>query len=129
MVQKSPVRSVAQGPDFESGETFNSADYPRHLENYVLPTLGSTEVRLIQTENIQLIHSGLRSQVSPRTIWNVKATVSMMWRVAKAWSHTEEDVSHGLDLPNVPGPRQPFLTAAQMGRIIRNAAKAQATLY
>jgi len=100
-----------------------------HLENYLLPTLGSTEVRMIQTENIQSILSGLRSRVSPKTIRNVKATVSMMWRIAKAWGYTEEDVSHGLDLPHVPRPKQPFLTAAQMGRIIRNAAKAQATLY
>jgi len=100
-----------------------------HLENYLLPTLGSTEVRMIQTENIQSILSGLRSRVSPKTIRNVKATVSMMWRIAKAWGYTEEDVSHGLDLPHVPRPKQPFLTAAQMGRIIRTAAEPQATFY
>jgi integrase len=100
-----------------------------HLKNYLLPALGNTEVRLIQTENVQSILSNLRSRVSPKTIRNVKATVSMMWRIAKAWGYTEEDVSSGLDLPHVPRPKQPFLTATQMGRIIRIATEPQATFY
>jgi len=100
-----------------------------HLKNYLLPTLGRTEVRLIQTENIQSILSNLRSRVSPKTIRNVKATVSMMWRIAKAWGYTEEDVSHGLDLPHVARPKQPFFTVAQMGRIIKTASEPQATFY
>jgi len=52
-----------------------------------------------------------------------------MWRIAKAWGYTEVDVSSGLDLPQVPRPKQPFLTAAQMGRIIGTAAEPQATFY
>jgi integrase len=100
-----------------------------HFKNYLLPALGNTEVRLIQTENVQSILSNLRSRVSPKTIRNVKATVSMMWRIAKAWGYAEEDVSSGLDLPHVSRPKQPFLTATQMGRIIRIATEPQATFY
>ncbi len=100
-----------------------------HLDNYLLPALGGTEVRTIQTENVQSILSNLRSRISPKTIRNIKATVSMMWRIAKAWGYTEEDVSIGLDLPQVTRPRQPFFTATQMGRIIKVAAEPQATFY
>lgn len=100
-----------------------------HLENYLLPSLGTTEVRSIQTENVQSILSNIRSKVSPKTIRNVKATVSMMWRIAKAWGYTEEDVSSGLDLPKVPRPKPPFLTAKQMGQIIKTAQEPEATFY
>ena len=100
-----------------------------HLENYLEPVLGNCEVRSVQTEDIQSIISNLRSRLSPKTIRNVKATVSMMWRIAKAWGYTEEDVTSGLDLPRLPRPKQPFLTATQMGRIIRNATEPQATFY
>src|SRR5882762_1642106 len=92
-----------------------------HLENYLEPALGNCEVRSVQTEDIQSIVSNLGARVSPKTIRNVKATVSMMWRIAKAWGYTEEDVSSGLDLPQVPRPKQPYLTATQMGRILRSA--------
>ncbi len=100
-----------------------------HLENYLEPALANCEVRSVQTEDIQSILSKLRSRVSPKTVRNVKATVSMMWRIAKAWGYTEEDVSSGLDLPQVPRPKQPFLTVTQMGRIIRCTAEPQATFY
>ncbi len=100
-----------------------------HLDNYLLPALGGTEVRTIQTENVQSILSNLRSRISPKTIRNIKATVSMMWRIAKAWGYTDEDVSIGLDLPQVTRPRQPFFTATQMGSIIKVAVEPQATFY
>ena len=53
----------------------------------------------------------------------------MMWRIAKAWGYTEEDASAGLDLPQVPRPKQPYFTATQMGRIIRSTAEPEATFY
>jgi integrase len=53
----------------------------------------------------------------------------MMWRIAKAWGYTEQDVSTGLDLPMVTRPKQPFFSATQMGRIIRTATEPQATFY
>ena len=100
-----------------------------HLDNYLLPALGGSEVRSIQTENVQSILSNLRGRLSPKTIRNVKATVSMMWRIAKAWGYTEEDVSNGLDLPRVTRPKQPFFTGPQMGRIIKVAMEPHATFY
>ena len=100
-----------------------------HLEKHLLPALGKIEVRLIQTENVQSVLSNLRSRLSPKTIRNIKATVSMMWRIAKAWGYTEQNVSTGLDLPLLTRPKRPFFTATQMGRIIRTAAEPQATFY
>jgi integrase len=100
-----------------------------HLDNYLLPVLGDTEVRAIQTENVQSILSNLRARISPKTIRNIKATVSMMWRIARAWGYTEEDVSIGLDLPQVTRPKQPFFTGSQMGRIVKVAMEPQATFY
>jgi hypothetical protein len=75
------------------------------------------------------ILSNLRLRVSPKTIRNVKATVSLMWRIAKAWGYMEEDVSSGLDLPQVPRSKQPYLTATQTGRIFRIDTELQATFY
>ena len=100
-----------------------------HLEKHLLPALGKIEVRLIQTENVQSVLSNLRSRLSPKTIRNIKATVSMMWRIAKAWGYTEQNASTGLDLPLLTRPKRPFFTATQMGRIIRTAAEPQATFY
>jgi len=100
-----------------------------HIDHYLLPTLRDREVRSIQTEDIQVILSNLRACLQPKTLRNVKATISMMWRIAKAWGYTELDVTSGLDLPSVRRPKQPFFTAAQMGRIIGIAKEPQATFY
>lgn len=101
----------------------------RHLENHLLPILGKAEVRSIQTEAIQSILSSLRSRLGPKTIRNVKATVSMMWRIAKAWGYTEQDVTSGLDLPWLRRPRPAFFNARQMGLIIATAKEPPATFY
>ncbi len=74
-----------------------------------------------------MILSNLRAYLKPKTLRNVKATISMMWRIAKAWGYTERDVTSGLDLPSVRRPKQPFFMAGQMGRII--AKEPQATFY
>ncbi len=100
-----------------------------HIQNLLLPALGHQEVRCIQTEGVQSLLSDLRTKLSPKTLRNVKATISMMWRIAKAWGYTEHDVASGLDLPSVARSKQPFFTAPQMRRIIAIAKEPEATFY
>ena len=50
---------------------------------------------------------------------------SILFRAQRGYSWRTEN----LDLPHVPRPKQPFLTATQMGRIIRIATEPQATFY
>src|SRR5260370_13181774 len=83
----------------------------------------------MKAEGMQVIVAKLRACLQPKTLRNVKATISMMWRIAKAWGYTERDVTSGLDLPSVRRPKQPFFTGAQMGRIIGIAEEPQATCY
>ncbi len=100
-----------------------------HIQNFLLPALAHQEVRCIQTEGVQSLLSDLRAKLSPKTLRNVKATISMMWRIAKAWGYTEHDVASGLDLPSVARSKQPFFTAPQMRRIIAIAKEPEATFY
>ncbi len=100
-----------------------------HLKNYLLPALAGREVRAIQTEDIQHLLSRLNGRVSPKTIRNIKMTISTMWQIARSWGYTECDVVSNLVLPRITRTKSPFFTVEQMGRIIANVQEPLATFF
>ena len=97
------------------------------LRKHLVPFFGD---RLLKDIDAQLIQRFVANvQASPKTVRNLKATISMMWSSAKAWGYVAHDALHGVVLPKPRRARQFFLSAEEIQKILAAAREPFHTFY
>lgn len=100
------------------------------LKLHIIPALGHYRMRDISTQLIQQkIVAEKGTKLSPKSVHNLVATVSMMWSIAKEWDYVQHNPIDGLKVPNIGLQEQRFLTIEEMTSILREAPEPYKTFY
>ena len=111
-------------PNFKSS---NQPPMRGQLRKHLVPALGSFALANLTGEPLQVFVSNCK--LSPKTIKNLVATLSIMWNTAKAWRLVEHDPSQGLKLPEQNPEEARCFAADEIRRIIEEANEPYRTLY
>jgi integrase len=105
-----------------------SADRSR-IKKHLLPALGDLCMKDITGQRIQAMIARKQGQLSPKSIRNLIATLSIMWTQARAWDYTQQDPFFGLVLPDRGLLDERFLSLDEMRRIIEGAGEPYKTYF
>jgi hypothetical protein len=72
-----------------------SADTSR-IKKHLIPELGETSMKDVTTQRLQGLIAQKAKSISPKSIKNLIALLSMMWNQAKAWGYVHHDPFTGL---------------------------------
>jgi len=97
------------------------------LRKHLVPFLGDYLLKDIDAQLIQRFVASL--EASPKTVRNLKATISMMWSSAKAWGYVAHDALHGVVLPKPRRAHRFFLSAEEIQRIVAAAKEPFHSFY
>ncbi|MFI5089718.1 MAG: tyrosine-type recombinase/integrase [Terriglobales bacterium] len=98
-----------------------------HLRYHLLPCFGSFSLMSLDTLRLQQFIATRKA--SAKTIKNLVATLSMMWRAARCWGFVEHNPFNGLVLPELSPPRTRSFTVQEAVRIIDAANEPHRTFY
>jgi integrase len=105
-----------------------SADRSR-IKKHLLPELGDLCMKDISSQRIQAMIARKQGQLSPKSIRNLIATLSIMWTQARAWGYTQQDPFFGLVLPDRGLLDERFLSLDEMRSIVERAGEPYKTYF
>ncbi len=97
------------------------------LRKHLVTFFGDCLLKDIDAQLIQRFVANLKA--SPKTVRNLKATISMMWSSAKAWGYVVHDALHGVVLPKPRRVHRFFLSVEEIQRILAAAKEPFHTFY
>src|SRR5690242_14587241 len=69
------------------------------IRRHLVPMLGSAQMSELTTERFQGTLSGMASTHSAKTIRNLRATLQIVWRAARAWGYVQHNAVGELRVP------------------------------
>ena len=97
------------------------------LRKHLVPFFGDCLLKDIDAQLVQRFVAHLKA--SPKTVRNLKATISMMWSSAKAWGYVAHDALHGVVLPKPRRAHRFFLSVEEIQKILAAAKEPFHTFY
>src|SRR5262245_35829274 len=97
------------------------------LRKHLVPFFGDCLLKDIDAQFVQRFVANLKA--SPKTVRNLKATISMMWSSAKAWGYVAHDALHGVVLPKPRRGYRFFLSVEEVQKILAAAREPFHTFY
>jgi integrase len=98
------------------------------LRKHLVPRLGGVAMKDISGEMLQSFVTDC-SKLSPKSVKNLVATLSVMWNQAKAWGYTDRDPFATLVLPEWEEAEQPSFSVDEIRRIIQAAKPPYDTVF
>ena len=99
------------------------------IGRHLVTMFGSVQMGELTTERFQSALSSMASTHSPKTIRNLRATLQIVWRSARAWGYVQHNAVEGLRVPRRSRTERFFFSLEEVRRILSAAKEPQHTMY
>ena len=99
------------------------------IRRHLVPMLGSAQMSELTTERFQGTLSGMASTHSAKTIRNLRATLQIVWRAARAWGYVQHNAVGELRVPRRSRKERFFFSLDEVRRILGGAKEPERTMY